>query len=55
MPEYRHNYSKKAYDKYMARSAAIRNKSGKLTKDNPLSANYWARKILWDGRKWKKK
>lgn len=32
---------------YLARSAGIRDKDGKLTKDNPFSANYWARKVLW--------
>lgn len=32
---------------YLARSAGIRNKEGKLTKDDKNSANYWARRILW--------
>jgi hypothetical protein len=32
---------------YLARSAGIRGKGGKLTKDDPFSANYWARKVLW--------
>lgn len=50
---YRHNYSKKAWKSYMARSAGIRDKNGKLTKDNPTSPNYWARKVLWKGSKWK--
>lgn len=50
---YRHNYSKKAWKNYMARSAGIRDKSGKLTKNNKNSANYWARKILWNGSKWR--
>ena len=31
----------------LARSAGIRNKSGELTKNDPFSANYWARKVLW--------
>lgn len=48
---YKHNYSKEARRKYLARSAGIRDKSGRLTKDNKLSANYWARKILWGARK----
>lgn len=32
---------------YLTRSAGIRDGSGNLTKDNPLSANYWARRVLW--------
>lgn len=32
---------------YLARSGGIRNKSGELTKNDPFSANYWARKVLW--------
>ena len=32
---------------YLARSAGIKDKSGKLTAKNKNSANYWARKILW--------
>lgn len=32
---------------YLTRSAGIKDKSGKLTKDNPLSPNYHARRILW--------
>ncbi len=44
---YRHNYSKKARESYLKRSAGIRDKSGKLTKNNKNSANFWARKVLW--------
>ena len=32
----------------LARSGGIRDKSGRLTKNNKNSANYWSRKILWD-------
>ena len=32
---------------YLSRSAGIKNKEGKLTKDDPFSPNYHARKILW--------
>lgn len=32
---------------YLSRSAGIRNKAGKLTKDDKFSPNYHARKILW--------
>jgi len=48
---YGHNYSKEAKKNYLTRSAGIRNKQGKLTKDDPWSANYWARKILWPAKK----
>ena len=44
---YRHNYSKKARKAYLQRSAGIKDKSGKLTKNNRNSANYWSRKVLW--------
>jgi hypothetical protein len=44
---YGHNYSRKAKKSYLSRSAGIRNKKGELTKNDPWSANYWARKILW--------
>ena len=46
---YGHNYSKAARKSYLARSAKIRDASGRLTKDNPLSPNYWARRELWGG------
>lgn len=32
---------------YLARSGGIRNKAGKLTKNDKFSANYFARKYLW--------
>jgi len=48
---YGHNYSQKAKRSYLARSAGIRNKAGKLTKNDPWSANYWARRILWPANK----
>lgn len=32
---------------YLKRSGGIHNKSGKLTKNDKFSANYWARKVLW--------
>ncbi|WP_194847983.1 hypothetical protein [Candidatus Neptunochlamydia vexilliferae] len=48
---YGHNYSRKAKDNYLRRSAGIRNKKGELVKDDPWSANYWSRKILWPAHK----
>lgn len=44
---YKHNYSKKAKDSYLARSAGIKDKNGNATKDDRHSPNFWARKILW--------
>lgn len=44
---YKHDHNEKAKKSYLARSAGIRDKSGRLTKDDKFSANYWARKILW--------
>ena len=32
---------------YLTRSAGIKDKNGNLTKDNPESPNYHARRILW--------
>ena len=43
---YRHNYSAEARKSYCARSGGIKDKSGKLPGKN--SANYWARKVLWN-------
>ena len=33
---------------YLSRSGGIRDKKGRLTKNNKNSANYWSRKILWN-------
>ncbi len=48
---YGHNYSPKAKKSYLARSAGIRSKEGKLTMNDKWSPNYWARKILWPKNK----
>jgi hypothetical protein len=45
--DYKHNYSAKAKQNYLKRSAGIKNKSGNFTKDDKFSANYWARRVLW--------
>lgn len=47
---YKHNYSQTARKKYLARSSGIRDKKGRLTKNNRLSANYWTRRILWGAK-----
>lgn len=38
---------KKRRQNYLTRSAGIKNKAGKLTKDLPSSPNYHSRRILW--------
>lgn len=43
---FKRSSSKIELKKYLKRSAGIRDKSGRLTKDNPLSANYWMRRYL---------
>lgn len=54
-PRYRNNYSEKAWRSYRARAEGIRDRQGRLTKNNKLSKNYWAIRILWPGRKgWKR-
>lgn len=39
--------NKKRRENYLRRSAEIRDGNGRLTKNNKLSPNYWARRILW--------
>ena len=39
--------SKARQKSYLARSGGIRNKEGKLTKNDKNSANYWSRKVNW--------
>jgi len=47
MTDKRKGASKAQQKSYLARSAGIRNKQGKLTKDDKNSANYWSRKVNW--------
>ena len=44
--DYRQHKNKSRRKAYLARSAGIRNKEGKLTYKDKNSANYWAR-TLW--------
>ncbi len=44
---FKSNSSEKSRKKFLARSAGIRDKKGRLTKDNKLMANFWTRRILW--------
>lgn len=48
--DYTQHDDKKRRESYLRRSAGIKDKNGRLTKDNPLSPNFWARRILWDSR-----
>lgn len=41
-----HN-DKKRQKSYLSRSGGIKKKDGSLTKDDPTSANFHSRKVLW--------
>jgi len=45
--DYTQHGSEERRKNYLTRSAGIRDGSGKLTKDDPFSPNYWARRKLW--------
>ncbi len=45
--DYRQHGSEKRRRNYLKRSAGIRTKAGKLTKDDTFSANRWSRTHLW--------
>lgn len=47
MEDFTQHKNEKRRENYLARSGGIRDKSGKLTKDDVFSANHWARKVLW--------
>lgn len=47
MQDYTQHKDEKRRKNYLARSGGIKNKSGQLTKNDPFSANYWARRDLW--------
>ena len=47
MTDKRKGASKAQQKSYLARSGGIRNKEGKLTKNDKNSANYWSREINW--------
>ncbi len=48
MEDFRQHKDKKRRQNYLKRSAGIRDGQGRLTKNNKNSANYWARRVLWD-------
>ncbi len=47
MTDKRKGASKEQQKSYLARSGGIKNKEGKLTKNDKNSANYWSRRINW--------
>jgi len=50
MQDYKQHYDEKRRDNYLKRSAGIKDKTGRPTKDDPFSANYWSRRILWESK-----
>ena len=48
MQDFRQHKDEARKKSYCARSGGIRNKEGKLTKNDKNSANWWSRKILWN-------
>jgi len=48
MLDYTQHKDDKRRSSYLARSAGIRDKNGKLTKDDKNSSNYWSRRVLWN-------
>jgi len=45
--QYGSNYSTKARQNYLKRSAGIKQKDGSETTNDKFSRNYWSRKVLW--------
>jgi hypothetical protein len=47
LPKSLNHGDKERRKNYLTRTAKIKDGKGKLTKDNPSSANYHARRVLW--------
>jgi len=47
MTDFKRGASAAQKKSYLARSGGIRNKAGKLTKNDKNSANYWSRRVNW--------
>ena len=47
MTDFKSGASKAQKKSYLARSGGIKNKEGKLTKNDKNSANYWSRRVNW--------
>ena len=50
MEDYTSHYDEKRRENYLSRSAGIKDKTGRPTKDDPFSSNYWSRRILWHSK-----
>ena len=50
MKDYTQHYDEKRRENYLLRSAGIKDKTGRPTKDDPFSPNYWSRRILWNSK-----
>jgi len=48
MEDFTQHEDKKRRESYCKRSAGIKDKQGRLTKNNKESANYYSRKFLWE-------
>lgn len=46
--DFRSHGDKTKQFKYLSRASKIRDKNGRLTINNPKSANYWAARVLWN-------
>ena len=47
MSDFTKHKDKKRQKNYLDRSGGIKNKAGKLTKNDKNSANYWSRRVNW--------
>ena len=50
MKDYTQHCDEKRRGNYLSRSAGIKDKTGRPTKDDPFSPNYWSRRILWNSK-----
>lgn len=48
MEDFTQHKDEKRRKSYLARSGGIKNKEGKLTKDDKNSSNFYSRKYLWN-------
>lgn len=49
-PDYLIHQDSDRRERYLARAKKIKNRDGKLTYENPESANYWSVRLLWAGK-----
>ena len=48
MQDFTQHKDEKRRKNYIARASGIKNKQGKLTKDDKNSSNYWSLRYLWN-------